>query len=64
MTNEWHGSVTTGAIIQENSDSGNSTDGNFYLSGPLIQDKLGLQLYGGGDYRQEDKITDGHYKRQ
>ncbi|EPL6454627.1 MULTISPECIES: TonB-dependent receptor domain-containing protein [Providencia] len=62
-TNEWHGSVTTGAIIQENSDSGNSTDGNFYLSGPLVKDKLGLQLYGGGDYRQEDKITDGHYKK-
>ncbi|EJD6663874.1 TonB-dependent receptor [Providencia rettgeri] len=63
VTNEWHGSVTAGTIIQENSDSGNSTDGNFYLSGPLIQDKLGLQLYGGGDYRQEDKITDGHYKK-
>ncbi|WP_353243489.1 TonB-dependent receptor [Providencia sp.] len=62
-TNEWHGSVTTGVIIQENSDSGNSTDGNFYLSGPLVKDKLGLQLYGGGDYRQEDKITDGHYKK-
>ncbi|MEY0766073.1 MULTISPECIES: TonB-dependent receptor domain-containing protein [Providencia] len=63
VTNEWHGSVTTGAIIQENSDSGNSTDGNFYLSGPLIQDKLGLQLYGGGDYRQEDKIIGGHNKK-
>ncbi|MGG4664669.1 TonB-dependent receptor domain-containing protein [Providencia vermicola] len=63
VTNEWHGSVTTGAIIQENSDSGNSTDGNFYLSGPLIKDKLGLQLYGGGDYRQEDKIADGHHKK-
>ena len=62
-TNEWHGSVTTGAIIQENSDSGNSTDGNFYLSGPLVKDKLGLQLYGGGDYRQEDKIADGHHKK-
>lgn len=61
VTNEWHGSVTTGAIIQENSDSGNSTDGNFYLSGPLIQDKLGLQLYGGGNYRQEDKILEGHH---
>ncbi len=33
VTNEWHGSVTAGTIIQENSDSGNSTDGNFYLSG-------------------------------
>lgn len=63
VTNEWHGSVSTGGILQENSDSGNSTDGNFYLSGPLIQDKLGLQLYGGGDYRQEDKIIGGHDKR-
>ncbi|QCJ68566.1 TonB-dependent receptor [Providencia heimbachae] len=63
VTNEWHGSVSTGGILQENSDSGNSTDGNFYLSGPLIQDKLGLQLYGGGDYRQEDKILEGHNQR-
>ncbi|CAG9407167.1 TonB-dependent receptor domain-containing protein [Providencia alcalifaciens] len=63
VTNEWHGSVTTGAIIQENSESGDSMDGNFYLSGPLIKDKLGLQLYGGGDYRKEDEITDGHYKK-
>ena len=63
VTNEWHGSVSTGAIIQENSDSGNSTDGNFYLSGPLIQDKLGLQLYGGGDYRKEDKIIGGQNKK-
>ncbi|WP_108478674.1 MULTISPECIES: TonB-dependent receptor domain-containing protein [Providencia] len=63
VTNEWHGSVTTGAIIQENSESGDSMDGNFYLSGPLIKDKLGLQLYGGGDYRKEDEITDGHHKK-
>lgn len=63
VSNEWHGSVTAGTILQENSDSGNSTDGNFYLAGPLIQDKLGMQLYGGGDYRQEDKIIDGHNKK-
>lgn len=60
VTNEWHGNVAMGGFLQENSDSGNSTDGNFYLSGPLIKDKLGLQLYGGGDYRQEDKILEGH----
>lgn len=63
VTNEWHGNVAIGGILQENSESGDSTDGNFYLSGPLVNDKLGLQLYGGGDYRQEDKITDGHNKR-
>lgn len=63
VTNEWHGNVAMGGILQENSDSGNSTDGNFYLSGPLIKDKLGLQLYGGGDYRQEDHILEGHQKR-
>lgn len=62
VSNEWHGNVAMGGTLQENSDSGNSTDGNFYLSGPLIQDKLGLQLYGGGDYRQEDKIIEGHNK--
>ena len=63
VTNEWHGSLSMGGTLQENLNAGNTTDSNFYLSGPLIDKKLGLQLYGGGDYRQEDAIIDGHNKR-
>ena len=34
-----------------------------YVSGPLIKDKLGLQVYGGLNYRREDKLT-GRYTAQ
>ena len=38
---------------------GDSINGDFYLSGPLIEDKLGLQLYGSSYLRAEDKIMYG-----
>lgn len=62
-TNDWHGSLSMGGTLQENPNSGNYADSNFYLAGPLIQNKLGLQIYGGGNYRQEDKIVEGHNGR-
>ena len=49
----------TWGIIQEHGKFGNSTTNDFYLSGPLIKDKLGLQLYGGMNYRKEDSISQG-----
>lgn len=62
VTKEWHGSVGVGGTLQHNRDAGDSIDGDFYLSGPLIENKLGLQLYGGGYLRQEDKIVYGQGK--
>ena len=44
---EWGGSVQLDAIIQDDSRSGDSQQGNFSLSGPLKDDLLGLQVYGG-----------------
>ncbi len=63
VTDSWHGAVSFGGTVQENRESGDSMESNFSLSGPLIADKLGLQIYGGGDYRQEDEIIEGHNKR-
>ncbi|GIL14586.1 MAG: exogenous ferric siderophore receptor [Chloroflexota bacterium] len=48
----WTGSVTAGATIQEDSDFGNATSVNTYLSGPVIPRKLGLTLRG-NLYRRE-----------
>lgn len=43
---EWSGSVTIGSTSYENQDLGDSKEARFYLSGPLIADRLGLALYG------------------
>ena len=52
--------LRTGGTLQHNRDAGDSINGDFfYLSGPLIEDKLGLQLYGSSYSRAEDKITYG-----
>ncbi|HBT34047.1 MAG TPA: TonB-dependent receptor [Pusillimonas sp.] len=63
VSDAWTGSVTMDGTLQEHSDSGNSYQGNYYLSGPLIQDRLGLTLFGSRYQRQEDKIEAG-YARQ
>ncbi|HCM63583.1 MAG TPA: TonB-dependent receptor [Morganella sp. (in: Bacteria)] len=59
VAEEWHGSMGMGGILQESNDYGNSANTDFYVSGPLIKDKLGLQVYGGMNYRREDKLLEG-----
>lgn len=59
VADEWHGSMGMGGIIQESKDYGNSANTDFYVSRPLIKDKLGLQVYGGLNYRREDKLLEG-----
>src|SRR5690606_23975299 len=44
----WSGSVTVDGTLQQHSEYGNSGQVSFYGSGPLIQDKLGLQIWGRG----------------
>ena len=43
---QWGGSVTAGGTVQGDSDFGNAAEGNVYLAGPLVQDRLGLVLNG------------------
>lgn len=59
VADEWHGSMGMGGIIQESKDYGSSANTDFYVSGPLIKDKLGLQVYGGLNYRREDHLQEG-----
>lgn len=60
VAQEWHGNVQLDTILQENSDSGDSRQANFYLSGPLVGDRLGFQLYGRASQRDEDNIVNGY----
>lgn len=60
VAQEWHGNVQLDTTLQQDSDSGDSRQANFYLSGPLIEDQLGLQVYGRMSQRDEDDILNGY----
>ena len=68
----WSGSMTLGHSQYKHSGAGDANEGRFYLSGPLMQDRLGLALFGsrhernkdemissgrGGDTRQSQEVT-------
>ena len=59
VAEEWGGAVQLDTIIQDDSRSGDIQQGNFSLSGPLLADKLGLQVYGRTSSREEDRFVDG-----
>ncbi|MHA3025784.1 ligand-gated channel protein [Chromohalobacter israelensis] len=60
VADEWHGNVRAEATLQEDSDSGNANQGQLYVSGPLADDLLGLQVYGQYQKREEDDIEEGY----
>lgn len=60
VADEWSGNLQLDTVLQESSSSGDSRDANFYLSGPLVSDQLGLQLYGRTSQRDEDDIVSGY----
>ncbi|WP_353173792.1 TonB-dependent receptor domain-containing protein [Acinetobacter rudis] len=55
VTDEWTGSISVEQNIQENSDIGNSWKTSAFVNGPLINDKLGLQLRGDFYHRQDSE---------
>ncbi|UXI03054.1 ligand-gated channel protein [Photobacterium sp. TY1-4] len=59
VSQEWAGNVQIDTVIQEDSHSGDQRSANFFLNGPLVNDKLGLQLYGQTTQRDEDNIAQG-----
>lgn len=60
VQDDWHGEMSLGTVIQEDSDSGNSLQSDFYVAGPLVKDKLGLELFGQISERDEDNFVDGY----
>ncbi|MBY5940056.1 TonB-dependent receptor [Halomonas sp. DP5N14-9] len=64
VAEDWVTQLRTEATIQEDSDSGNEFNNQLYVSGPLADDVLGLQLTGQYQHRLEDKIERGYAKRE
>ncbi|RRV04225.1 TonB-dependent receptor [Pseudomonas sp. v388] len=65
VTSEWGGSVTYDYSARQHSDQGNARQSQFYLSGPLKEDWLGLQVWGRYLDRQADddvELTNGYSK--
>ncbi|MBU2024212.1 MAG: TonB-dependent receptor plug domain-containing protein, partial [Gammaproteobacteria bacterium] len=60
VQDKWGGELSLSTTIQDSSASGDSQQADLMLSGPLVKDKLGLQLYGQVSQRDEDKIVDGY----
>ncbi|WP_280567316.1 ligand-gated channel protein [Chromohalobacter sp. 296-RDG] len=60
VADDWHGNVRAEATLQEDSDSGNANQGQFYVAGPLVDDLLGLQVYSQYQKREEDDIEQGY----
>ncbi|WP_275589559.1 ligand-gated channel protein [Pseudomonas sp. KSR10] len=59
VADTWHGGVRTEKTFQDRSDSGDYHSLNGYLSGPLVDGLLGLQVYGQASRRDEDDIPSG-----
>lgn len=62
VAKEWMGAVRLESTLQQHSDSGDQYQGNFYLSGPLKEDRLGVTLYGVYSHRDEDSVYQGYNK--
>ena len=63
VAKEWGGSIRMEGTRQAHSRSGDLYGGNFYLSGPMVDDLLGLQVYGNHSRRNEDKFINGFNKQ-
>ena len=50
----WHGSFSADSTVQEDSASGNYYKLGGYVSGPIVEGKLGLKVYGGYNLRDAD----------
>ncbi len=59
---KWTGSVRGEVTVQGDRDSGDRYETNVYLAGPLVEDTLGMQVYGQKSRRQEDRIINGFNK--
>jgi outer membrane receptor for ferrienterochelin and colicins len=63
IAKEWRGSARVNGTLQLADDYGNFYDGNFYLSGPVIGDAIGVQLQGSLNRRREDNVIGGTPER-
>ncbi|HET7409312.1 MAG TPA: TonB-dependent receptor plug domain-containing protein, partial [Paracoccaceae bacterium] len=59
VADEWSGQFALEGTLQQDRDSGDSGQAGFYTSGPIVEDTVGLQLWGRAFARAEDDIAGG-----
>jgi len=59
VSDEWSGTVELGTVLQDQGNSGDIKNGSVYLAGPLIANKLGMQLGINKQEREEDSYVGG-----
>ncbi|WP_372020204.1 TonB-dependent receptor domain-containing protein [Tistrella mobilis] len=57
---DWSGAIGADYTAQGHGRYGDEWQGDVYLSGPLVEDRLGLQVWGYEKRRDEDDIASGH----
>lgn len=59
VSDKWSGSLSVDTTLNQHSKFGNSLQGSYYITGPLVPNLVGVQVWGRGLKRQEDQITSG-----
>lgn len=54
---QWHGTLSADTTVQEHRDRGDTGNGNFFASGPLVDDLLGVKVYGALGKRDKDQAS-------
>lgn len=62
VANTWSGSLSTDYVWQDSGKAGDSSGVDAYVSGPLVADVLGVQVWGYDKRRKEDRVLDGFAK--
>src|SRR5690606_1441521 len=64
VSDVWSGSVTVDGTANQHSRYGNSGLLSFYVSGPVVDDTVGIQMWGRGLVRDEDGFVGGTQGRK
>ncbi len=59
VSDTWSGSFSVDGTVQQHSKFGTSLQGSYYMTGPLVPNLVGVQVWGRGLKRQEDNIVSG-----
>ncbi|XKM13166.1 TonB-dependent receptor [Orbaceae bacterium ac157xtp] len=64
VADKWQGNLRMESIIQEDSKYKNYYNSSFSVMGPVIDDVLGVKLYGQYSDRGEDEFVEGHAEQK
>ncbi|OCG00891.1 TonB-dependent receptor domain-containing protein [Gilliamella sp. wkB112] len=64
VSNNWHAGLRLESVMPYHSDEKNTYTSSFSTMGPIIDDILGIQLYGQYSNRHEDRFLNGHAEQK